>query len=234
MKLSVVIAAKNEADRIKGCIESIGFADEMLVINDMSTDETRKISEKLGARVLDRELDGFAAQKNFGIDQAKNDWILILDADERLTPELAAEIKALKETGGVCGYSMPFRNHVGRRWLRHGGLYPDRHTRLFDRRKARYGEEQVHEQLACDGKILPLKHDVIHLTYRDWSEYKKKVVRYAELEARQSARPSWVFISKTFYRKFIREQGWRDGLAGLASAWLLTYYQIVMRRRGQK
>jgi len=232
VKYSVVTIAKNEAAGIAECIASaVGASEVIVVVDSASSDETTGIATKLGAAVFHRKLDGFAFQKNFGIDQAHNNWILVLDADERLTPELAEEITKLDPPPGVSGYQMAFRNYVGDKWLRHGGLYPDYHIRLFNRTKARYGARQVHEQLEYKGKIETLRGDVVHLTYRDFREYNQKVGYYARLEAQSdNQRPTRMFIAKTFYRKFARDRGYRDGLAGLMSALLLTRYQMIKRK----
>lgn len=231
MKISVVIAAKDEATMLPDCLASIVFADEVVVIDDNSQDATATLARTSGAKVITRKLDGFATQKNFGIDQARNNWVLILDADERLSAPLQAEIQALKPNRGTVAYSMPFRNYVGRKWLRHGGLYPDRHTRLFDRRRARYGGRQIHEMLDIDGHTTPLSGDVIHFTYANLREYLDKVRRYARLEAQTSAtKPRYRASLRVFLDRYIRQQGFRDGLPGLASAGLLAYYQMVKRR----
>lgn len=231
MKYSVVIAAKNEAGYIQGAIKSAEGVDEIIVINDESTDQTAEIAKTLGAKVYRRKLDGFATQKNFGIDKAANDWILILDADERLTQGLADEIKALTPSSEIAGYQMAFRNFVGSKWLRHGGLYPDYHIRLFDRTKARYGEREIHEQLKYDGEVVTLSNDIIHLTYRDFREYSSKVKKYAILETEwDKTKPSLIMIVKTFYRKYIKDLGILDGYAGFRSALLLSRYQLIKRR----
>lgn len=230
MKYSVVIAARNEAKNIADCMNSAKGASEFVLIDNDSTDDTVQIASKLGAQVFHRKLDGFATQKNFGIDQTTNDWVLILDGDERLTAALADEILAL-EPGKTVGYRMAFRNYLGHKWLKHGGLYPDYHIRLFDKRVARYGQRQIHEQLEYQGEIETLEHDMIHWTYRNASEYLAKVKRYAPLEAGwDQTKPSILAIAKTFYRKYIKEQGIRDGIAGLISAAMLTYYQVLKRR----
>lgn len=230
MKISVVIAAFNERDFIADCLNSIKFADEILVIDDHSTDDTPDIAKHHGAKVIRRKLDGFATQKNFGIDKAKNDWILILDADERVSQELATEIQQLTKPAAIA-YSMPFKNYLGKKWLRYGGLYPDRHIRLFNRKHARYGDRQIHEMLNIQGDIAKLGGPVIHLTYSGYLEYYQKVKKYASLEAKVSPNtPSIISVVKEFGRRYFKLSGYRDGIAGLVSAALLAYYQLEMRR----
>lgn len=231
--ISVVVITRDEGDTLAGCLRSASFADELVVVDDRSSDDTLAIARAHGATVHERALDGFATQKNFGIDRARNDWVLVLDADERVTPELARELESLDLGGAHAAYSIAFRNHVGDRWLRHGGLYPDRHVRLFDRRRARYGEREVHEELEVDGTVGELAGDIVHLTYADLREYLAKVRRYAELEARWTPRPSRTHALKVFADRLVRMRGFRDGPAGLASAALLAYYQVLLRRHAR-
>jgi len=231
MKISVVIAAKNEESMLRGCIKSIKFAEEIILVDDNSSDQTANMARALGAKVYKRKLDGFATQKNYGIDKANNDWVLILDADERVSQELAKEIMTLKAQKDVVAYDMPFRNFVGNYWLKYGGMYPDRHTRLFNKKHARYGEREIHEVLEFKGGLKHLKNDIIHYTYKDYAEYLTKVKKYAALEAKlDSERPSSLDPARTFYGKYVKEMGYRDGLHGLKSAVLLSYYPHLKRR----
>lgn len=233
MKYSAVIAAQNEELMLPDCLSSVTGADEVIVIDDESTDSTAQIAEATGATVYKRKLDGFATQKNFGIDKARNNWVLIIDADERLSPELASAIAQLVPAAGVSAYSMPFRNHLGHRWLHHGGLYPDRHVRLFDRRKARYGLREIHEELEVEGKIIELDYDVLHLTYATWREYLAKVKKYSRAQALADIKLGRIIKPRSRYRamigelyfRFIQLAGYRDGVAGLISAVLLAWYQ---------
>ena len=232
--VSVVVTTRDEEGAIEDCLASIAFADDVLVVDDHSTDATVERARRSGARVLERAHDGYATQKNFGIDHALHDWVLILDADERVSAELAAELRALPDEPGHAAFSMPFRNYVGDRWLRHGGLYPDRHIRLFDRRRARYGPRQVHETLEIEGSVGELHGDVVHLTYADFGEYLEKVRRYAGLEARLATRRSGPLRAvKVFVHRYVLLQGFRDGLAGLRSAVLLAYYELLLWRGGR-
>lgn len=231
MNISVVIITKNEQQDLPGCLDSVGFADEVIVVDDQSTDKTVEIAKAAGAKVFKRKLDGFATQKNFGIDKASNDWVLILDADERLSEGLQAEIQNLNPKPGVVAYQMNFQNHIGKRWLKHGGLYPDPHIRLFNKKFARYGEREIHEQLIIKGKTAKLQNDVTHYTYANFNEYKDKVKKYAKLEAAvDKKRPSFIHPFRVFVIHYIKESGYKDGWAGFRSAWLLAYYQILKRR----
>ena len=232
MKISVVIAAKNEEVMLPECIRSVEqFSDDIVVVDDMSTDKTVELARKMGARVYKRKLDGFSTQKNFGASKAMNDWILILDADERVSKELSDELISLKPNPQVAAYAINFRNHINKKWLRHGGLYPDPHTRLYDRRRAKYGKREIHETLEINGTTAQLHHDIIHYTYSGYREYLAKVNKYAVLEARWTERrPSVLRPVRVFAEKYFAEKGILDGLAGLISALLLAYYQVIIRR----
>lgn len=229
MKISVVIAAKNEESMLPDCIRSVKrFADDVVVVDDMSTDRTVEVAKKMGARVFKRELDGFSTQKNFGVSKAKNDWVLILDADERATKGLADELVKLRPQKGTAAYDINFKNHIGKKWIRYGGLYPDPHTRLFDRRHANYGAREIHEILEVDGNIDKLKNDIVHYTYADVGEYMRKVEKYAKLEASWAEPRRYRSGLKVFISKFIIEKGFKDGIMGLISALLLGYYQVIL------
>jgi glycosyltransferase involved in cell wall biosynthesis len=233
MKYSVVIAAKNEAKMLPACLESVAGAQEVIVVDDESSDGTPEIATKAGAKVFARKLDGFATQKNFGIEKASNDWVLVLDADERVSAELATAMAALPDAPAEAGFMFAFRNYLGRKWLKHGGLYPDYHTRLFDRRRARYEGRQVHEELVMKGEVGVLPGDVVHRTYRDASHYLAKVKRYSSTHAQEDVRLKRVSKQRRpmkaaageFVFRFFRLSGWKDGWAGFASAVLLGFYQ---------
>ena len=230
MKVSIVIAAKNEEKNISDCIASVPFSDDVVVIDDYSTDKTAVIASELGARVYKRKLDGFASQKNFGIEKAKNDWVLILDADERVSPALAKEIDDIAPAK-TSAYSIPFKNHLGTHWLRYGGLYPDRHVRLFDKRKAKYGAREVHEMLNISGDVEELSGDIIHYTYKNYSEYWAKVRKYSKLEAQtRQNKPRYRHVVKEFISRYLIQKGYKDGIDGLFSAIALSFYLLLMRR----
>lgn len=230
MKISVMIAAKNEEQMLAECLKSVSFADEIVIIDDFSIDKTTQIAKKFGAKIFKRRLDGFATQKNFGIKKAKNDWVLVLDADERISSGLRNEILNLEENN-IIAYSISRKNYIKGKWIKHGGLYPDWQTRLFNRKFAHYGKQEVHETLDIVGKVGHLKHDIIHLTYKNYKEYLEKVNKYAKLEVDWAKkRPKRRSVLKTFFVKYVREKGFLDGFAGLVSAVLLAYYQYIIRR----
>jgi glycosyltransferase involved in cell wall biosynthesis len=232
VKFSTVIAAINDEARIGDAIASVAPCDDVIVIeDDRTSDDMAKVAQAAGARVFKRKLDGFASQKNFGIDKAKHDWVLILDTDERLSAVLRQAIEELEPQKGVAAYRFAWRNYLGSKWLAHGGLYPDYHTRLFNKRHGRYGEREIHETLEIDGETKTLEGDVLHLTYSDVRAYYNKVLKYARLEAEWTKnRPRLRSVVKEFLVRYFRQRGYRDGLAGLQSAGLMALYLLVVRR----
>ena len=153
-RLSVTIIAWNEEERLRACLESVAWADEIVVVDAESGDKTVQIAHEFTDKVSVRPWPGFAAQKNFAIDQATGDWILSLDADERVTPELRDRVRAiLKDKSAVDGYSIPRRNIFWGAWVRHGGLYPDYQLRLFRRSAGRFVENAVHESVTVSGRV---------------------------------------------------------------------------------
>lgn len=222
-----MIAAKNEADMIRDAINSAtSISDDVVVIDDESTDNTAEIAKQLGARVFARKLDGFATQKNFGISKTRHDWVLVLDADERVSQELAQNIRALKSKKKIAGYKIAFRNHIGEKWLKYGGMYPDYHIRLFNKQHARYGQREIHEELEINGDVGRIDGDIIHFTYANYREYLHKVKKYSALEAGTiQYKIRFRAVVKEFLVRYVKLSGWKDGWSGLVSACLLTYYK---------
>lgn len=236
--VSVVILTRNEAGRIRDCIASAGWAAELLVIDDGSTDDTVAIAESLGARVLRRRMDVEGRHRNWAHDQASHDWILSLDADERVTPELAAEITALFQSEPPHEiYDIPRRNHIGTRWIRHGGWYPSAQVKLFKRTVFRWEETTVHPRaLSTSSKPQgALRGDLIHLTYRDLRDYVEKLNRHTSLEAEKwvldgrrvtGGKAAWRAWDR-FARAYVSKQGWRDGFLGFVMAVFGGMYQLL-------
>src|SRR3989442_9210630 len=167
-RLSVVVVTLNEEERLRACLESAAWADELIVVDALSQDKTAQIAREFTDRVVVRPWPGFAAQKNFALDQATGDWILSLDADERVTPELRACVEdILRGDGPAAGYSVPRRNIFWGRWVRHGRLYPDRQMRLFRRGRGRFVDVEVHESVRVDGPVERLEAPLLHASYRD-------------------------------------------------------------------
>ncbi len=229
MPVSVVIVARNEAADIAACLHSVAWADERLVVDTGSEDATRELAAAAGARVLECEWRGYGATKNWAFTQVEGDWILSLDADERVSEELAAEIQVVvrPDTGGTLAYEMPRRFHFMGRWLRHGGCYPDWQLRLFSRGRAEYGPELVHERLKVDGAVGRLKGHLDHYSYPTLSEYLTKLDEYSTLWAQQAhargRRGRWyhsLSLATGFAGRYVAKGGFLDGRAGLTWALL--------------
>jgi glycosyltransferase involved in cell wall biosynthesis len=236
MKISATIITFNEERTIARVIESLRCCDEILVLDSGSTDRTVDIATKFGARVVEASWHGFAAQKNIAAELAVNDWILSLDADESLSEALEAEIWQIKKAGPQFdGYTMPRLAQYLGRWILHSGWYPDRKVRLFDRRKARWVGEYVHESVVVEGRVGHLESNILHFTCSSLSEHLKSMDRYTTLAAEEIVaskrsvtlvdlliNPPWTFF-RTYFLKF----GFLDGNEGLTIAFMAALYNYV-------
>lgn len=234
--LSVVILTKNEAGRIQACLESVRWADDVLVIDDESTDETVRLAESLGARVLRRKMDVEGRHRNWANAQATHDWVLSLDADERVTPELAEEIAAILRNGAAYDtYAIPRRNYIDQRWVRYGGWYPSAQLKFFKKSVMRWEETSVHPRAFSDRPCGQLRHDLIHYSYRDLADFVEKLNRQTTLEAQKwvadkrrvtLGKALWRSVDR-FVRTFVLKQGFRDGVLGFLVAWFASAYQVL-------
>jgi (heptosyl)LPS beta-1,4-glucosyltransferase len=230
MNVSVVIPVLNEAVYLPGCLASVAFAKEIIVVDSGSTDETMKIAKAAGAQVIKQEWQGFAAQKNVGATFAKEDWLLFVDADERVSSPLAKEIVALKPEEHTV-YTMPRLNYILGKPMRHGGWYPDYQRRLVARKAFTGWQGSLHEMLTATPEKEGILHgDLIHLTHRgiDWMLNKSRI--YAKKEAdlymaqgHPKITPRHFFTAplREFYLRGLKHQGYRDGVEG----WLEVVYQ---------
>ena len=193
VKVSAVLIAFNEERKIADAIRSVSWADEVIVVDSESTDATRQIATNLGAKVIIQPWLGFSKQKQFAVDAAKNDWVLSLDADERVSDALKTEILSLRQSdiSSADGYRIPRLSFYMDRAIRHSGWYPDRQLRLFDRRHGRWNERLVHEsvELEPDSKSVDLRGELLHFSI-DGPEHHHKMIgeRYAPLAAEQMFR----------------------------------------------
>lgn len=240
-KISACIITLNEAQDIRAACESVAWTDEIIVVDSGSTDGTRKIATECGARVIERPWPGFAAQKQFAAEQATNDWILSLDADERVSEELRASIGELKDRGPAelaDGYLMPRRAFYMGRWISGGGWYPDRQLRLYRKSKGSWAGAHVHESVKMDdgARVEVLQGDLLHYTATDAAEHHRMIgERYAPLAARKmfeaGRRTSpWQIATigpATFIRNFILKGGFRDGLAGFSIASFAAHHAFL-------
>jgi len=245
VKVSVVILTKNEERRISDCIKSVlGWADEIIVVDDESEDNTTEIARELGAKVFIRKMEIEGIQRNWAYSQARNEWVLSLDADERVTEELKREIeKILSRNPQFNAFTIPRRNFIGNYWIKWAGLYPAAQIKLFRKSKFRWEEVEVHPRAFLEGECGHLKNDILHYTYKDWYDYLKKLNRQTSLEAikwykvyftdPKKARYKmniihalWRMLDR-FVRAFIVKKGYRDGFIGFMVAYFSSLYQIV-------
>src|SRR5687768_13967296 len=186
MKITATIITYNEERNIARAMESLRCCDEIVVVDSGSSDRTAEIAEKLGARVIESPWGGYARQKNYAADCATHDWILSIDADEALSEALEGEIWHIRKNGPQFdGYTMPRMAQYLGKWILHSGWYPDRKVRLYDRRKARWVGEFVHESVVVEGRVGHLESDLLHFTCDSLSEHLKTMDRYTTLAAEQ-------------------------------------------------
>jgi glycosyltransferase involved in cell wall biosynthesis len=235
-KLTVTVITRNEAANLGAALASVTWADEIVVVDSHSTDDTVAIARRLTDRVFVRDWEGYSAQKNYAAGQASHDWILSLDADERVTPGLADEIRGLLLAGPAArGYRIPRVSYYLGRWIRSTDWYPDYQLRLYDRRAAAWAGDFVHEGVHVSGEIGRLRSDLLHLPYRDVSHHLQTIDRYTTLAAREMraqgrrvtaagliARPVGAFL-----RNYIARGGWREGAVGLVVSTLNSYYVFL-------
>lgn len=236
MKISATIITFNEERNIARVIESLRCCDEILVLDSGSNDRTVEIATKLGARVVEASWHGYAAQKNIAAELAAHDWILSLDADESLSEALEAEIWHIKKSGPTQnGYTMPRLAQYLGRWILHGGWYPDRKVRLFDRRKAKWVGEFVHESVTVEGSVGHLQSNLLHFTCSSLSEHLRAMDGYTTLAAQELVtREKNLGFSKllldppwTFFRSYVLKLGFLDGVEGLSIAYMAALYNFV-------
>jgi glycosyltransferase involved in cell wall biosynthesis len=224
MKLSVIIITKNEAGNIQACLESVAFANEWIIVDSGSTDGTVEIARAFGATVIQTpDWPGFGAQKNRALDAATGDWVLSLDADERIPDALREEIRAVLAAPANVAYSLPRLSSYCGRFIRHSGWYPDYIVRLFKHGAGRFSSDLVHESVIVDGAIGKLKSHILHYSYADDDAYLRKLAQYSTLGARQAfdkgKRSSFgkavLHAFTAFLRSYVFKRGFLDGHAGL-------------------
>ncbi len=239
-KLSVVISAYNEELKINKCLESVKkIADEIIFIDNTSTDKTAEIAKKAGAKIFVRENNPMLnINKNFGISKATLDWILYLDADEQVSPELAIEIKSmLNEKSETDGYRIPRKNIIFGKWIEHAGWYPDYQLRFFRNGKVKFPEGHVHEELTMKGKMGKLTNPLVHSNFETVSQFlHKHFLTYAPNEAEQLIKNGYVFNwqdaikmpANEFLSRFFARQGYKDGFHGLVLSLLMGFYHFII------
>lgn len=221
--LSVTIITRDAAHQIEACLASVAFADEIVVVDSGSQDGTPEVAARQGARVVHQDWLGYGRQKQFAVEQASHDWVLCIDADERVTPQLCASIEAALGTPTAAGFAMPRCNLFLGRWLRHGEGYPDWSLRLFDRRRGRWSDDPVHEKVECEGEVGRLKGDLLHESCDTLAVYLAKQNRYTSLQAEalhrggKDAHIGQLLLSPLlrFVKFYCLRLGFLDGVAGL-------------------
>jgi glycosyltransferase involved in cell wall biosynthesis len=226
MKISVVIIARNEEDNMDDCLSSVkGWADEIVVVDDRSTDRTVEISKKYTSSVYHRQMDNEGIHRNWAAAQARNEWVLYLDADERVTPELQKEIDAVLPATTHVAFAIPFRTYIGTYWVNHSGWYPGSKTRLVQKSKFKYEEVAVHPRVFHDGTY----------GYPDLEHFFSSLNRQTTLEAQKWVNtgrkvPMFIGFWRTidrFFRSYIGKGGWKAGFMGFVIALFASLYQIM-------
>ena len=225
--ISCVLIAKNEEERIAGCLESLAWADEIVVVDSGSTDNTAAVAGRFTDHVFDIPWQGFGPQKQAAVERASYDLVLNVDCDERVTPELAMEIQEIARRSDYCpGYTVPRRTFLGDKEIRYSGWNPDRTIRLFDRRRARFSDDLVHERVIVDGVVGECRHHLLHYSFTGIGDMLTKLARYSDLSSRQmfeKGRECRLF-DLTFrplfavMKTYILKKGFLDGVEGLEIA----------------
>jgi (heptosyl)LPS beta-1,4-glucosyltransferase len=237
MKLSAVILTRNEAAHIVGCIYSLRFTDDILVFDSFSTDETISLAQNAGARVIQHSFKNYASQRNAALEAVKEaaDWVLFVDADERVPPELAAEVREAILKSGYAGWRIPRHNYIFGKLTHGAGWYPDYQTRLLRIGAARYDpERQVHELVLLDGLEGTLAQPFIHYNYRDVAQFREKQRRYTAYDARIlhqdgiHPKPQNYLLQpwRQFWWRFMTLKGYQDGWHGFRLCVLMAWYEL--------
>jgi (heptosyl)LPS beta-1,4-glucosyltransferase len=249
MKLTAIILTRNESEHIVACIETLRFADDILVFDSFSDDDTVVLAQTAGARVLQNRFENYASQRNAALDSVKNqdNWVLFVDADERVTPELAAEVREVMPKPGYAGWRIPRYNYIFGKLTKGAGWYPDYQTRLLKIGAAHYDpERQVHELVLLDGLEGTMQQHFIHYNYRDVAQFKIKQQRYSAYDARilfeEGVRPKpqnyalqpW----RQFWWRFVTLKGYQDGWHGFRLSAMMAWYEFrkywLLRRSWQE
>lgn len=231
--LTAIIITRDEARHIGAALASVAWADERIVVDSQSQDDTVALATAAGARVDVRDWPGYGAQRNHAAGLAAHDWILALDADERVTPELAEEVKALLQGApAAAGYRIPRVTRYLNRWIRSTDWYPDWQLRLYDRTRAAWNTRPVHESVDCRGPVGRLRGELQHYAYRDIAHHLDTINRYTTLAAghlaaegrRSSPARATAHAVAAFLRNYLLRRGVTDGAAGFVVSGMNAYY----------
>ena len=237
-KVSVVISAYNEEKLLENCLKSVTWADQVIVVDNNSTDDTAKIAKKYADEVYSCPNNLMLnVNKNYGFSKATGDWILSLDADERVTDELKEEITNVVKNDEIAGYWIPRKNIIFGKWIEHTGWYPDYQLRLFRRDRGKFAQKHVHEMVEVKGKTEQLKGHIQHYNYETVDQFfQKLLVVYSHSEADNLLKDGYVFNWKDaiimplreFFNRYFAHKGYRDGLHGLVLSLLMGVYHLVV------
>jgi glycosyltransferase involved in cell wall biosynthesis len=237
VKLTVTVITRNEAANIEGALESVKWADEIVVVDSRSSDNTVEIARRHASRIEVHDWKGYSAQRNYAAAIASHDWILALDADERVPPELAQEIQAIMRSGPAAGgYRMPRISYYLGRWIRGTDWYPDYQLRLYNRRAGQFNGKRVHESVElAHGRAGTLRHNLQHYPYRDISDHVISIDHYTTLAAeewfangrRTNALDVMLHPPAAFLRNYVVRGGFRDGIPGFLVSVLNSYYVFL-------
>ena len=237
----------NEEDNIVAALESVGFADEIIVVDSHSTDRTRELANgfrgrrrdgrEVEPRVIERDWPGHVEQKNFAIDQARNDWVLCLDADERVSSRLRKEIESVLgvDSPEFDGYTMPRRTYYLGRWIFRGGWYPDRKLRLFRKSRGRWSGINPHDHVKVQGRTQNLQGDLYHFSYRDIADHLRTINSFTDISSKEKHKRGirfplvrmLVHSPFKFFKMYVLKQGFREGVPGLIIAVLGMFYVFL-------
>jgi glycosyltransferase involved in cell wall biosynthesis len=232
-KISAIIICKDEEKNIDDCIKSISWCDEIIITDSGSTDKTIEIAKKYTDKIFFNEWRGFSQQRKFALTKASNDWVFVLDADERCTNELAEEIRnILSDKARAKGFFIPRKSFFLSKWIKHCGWYPDYKLRLFDKNFVKISDRLVHEGYEVNGETAKLKNDLFHYTVTSISEFMDKINHYSTLSAREKSSKQNISFLYLFFipgfeftKKFIFQAGFLDGINGL----MVSYFHMITK-----
>jgi len=235
--VSVSVIAYNEERNIRDCLDSVTWAGEIVVVDSFSDDATLEIAKEYSDKVFQRKWTGINDQRNFALEKCTRDWVLCIDADERVTPALRGEIERVLKAGDgrCCGYLIPRLNYYFGRWMKHGGWYPNHRLRLFRRDKGRFGDNDPHDLVLLDGPTRTLRGDLLHYSFESFEDQIERTNRYSEerahLMARQGVRlvvPRMLLSPfANFVKVYILQQGVLDGRQGFIAAVMSSFHAFL-------
>ncbi|MBI4575032.1 MAG: glycosyltransferase family 2 protein [Planctomycetes bacterium] len=229
LPVSACIITLDEERNIRACLESVAFVDEVVVVDSRSADRTVEICREFTDRVIVRDFPGHVEQKNHAVGEARNDWVLCVDADERVSEALRASIEAAlaADPGDVVGFEFARASHYLGRWMRRGGWYPDTKLRLFRRSRGRWGGENPHDHVRVDGPVRRLEGDLLHYVYDDLAHHLRVIGSYSGIQAREKfakgVRPGWRLVTHPpakFLKAYLLRGGVLEGWRGFLMAWM--------------